>query len=120
MRVGRRGPLRANGAFTPLLGSLFVIGAGVSFTFPATRVAAVDAVPRRYVALAAGVTQTSRYFAGMMATIAVVASLTALSDAARVPMLFALLTLGGLITSVAALGMPTLTHVDTIAPIEVA
>ena len=99
----------ANGAntnFPLLLLALLVMGAGVSFTFPATRVAAVDAVPQRYVALASGVLSTSRYFGGMVGAIVAGAALTALPAATRGPTLFAILASGGVLTSLASLGMP--------------
>jgi hypothetical protein len=43
-----------------------ITGAGVALTFPATRIAALDAVPARYAALASGVTSSSRYFGGII------------------------------------------------------
>ena len=96
----------ANMNFALLLLALLVMGAGVSFTFPATRVAAVDAVPQRYVALASGVLSTSRYFGGMVGAIVAGATLTALPAATRGPTLFAILASGGVLTSLASLGMP--------------
>ena len=92
--------------FVALLASLLVMGAGVSFTFPASRVAAVDAAPQRYVALASGVVSTSRYFGGMSGAIVAGAVLTALPAATRGPTLFAILASGGVLTSLASLGMP--------------
>jgi len=49
-----------------LLICLPITGAGVALTFPATRIAALDAVPARYAALASGVTSSSRYFGGII------------------------------------------------------
>src|SRR5438067_12297925 len=92
--------------FPLLLLSLLVMGAGVSFTFPATRVAAVDSVPQRYVALASGIVSTSRYFGGMLGAIIAGAALTTLAPAVRGPTLFAILAGGGVLTSLSALGMP--------------
>lgn len=92
--------------FALLLVSLLVTGAGVSFTFPATRVAAVDAVPQRYGALASGVVSTSRYFGGMIGAIVAGAALTTLPAATRSATLFAILAAGGVVTSLASLGMP--------------
>ena len=92
--------------FGLLLLTLLIMGAGVSFTFPATRVAAVDAVPQRYAALASGVVSTSRYFGGMVGAIVAGAALTTLPPATRGPTLFAILASGGVLTSLASLGMP--------------
>jgi len=100
------GAVLANMNFGLLLLSLLVMGAGVSFTFPATRVAAVDAAPPRYAALASGVVSTSRYFGGMIGAIVAGAVLTALPAATRGPTLFAILASGGVLTSLASLGMP--------------
>jgi MFS family permease len=96
----------AGTSFLLLLLALLVMGAGVSFTFPATRVAAVDAVPQRYVALASGVVSTSRYFGGMIGAIVAGAALTTLPAATRGPTLFVILASGGVLTSLASLGMP--------------
>jgi MFS family permease len=100
------GAVLANMNFGLLLLSLLVMGAGVSFTFPATRVAAVDAAPPRYAATASGVVSTSRYFGGMIGAIVAGAVLTALPAATRGPTLFAILASGGVLTSLASLGMP--------------
>jgi EmrB/QacA subfamily drug resistance transporter len=96
----------AGTSFLLLLLALLVMGAGVSFTFPATRVAAVDAVPQRYVALASGVVSTSRYFGGMIGAIVAGAALTTLPAATRGPTLFVILASGSVLTSLASLGMP--------------
>ncbi len=92
-------------SFPLLLVALLVMGAGVSFTFPATRVAAVDAVPGRHVALASGVVSTSRYLGGMLGAIVAGATLTALPEGTRGHTLFLILAGGGVLTSVFALGM---------------
>jgi MFS family permease len=102
--------------FAALLTSLLVMGAGVSFTFPASRVAAVDAVPRHYVALASGVVSTSRYFGGMIGAIVAGAALTALPAATRGPTLFAILASGGVLTSLASLAMPGQSRTRTVPP----
>ena len=104
------GAVVTNGSFALLFVSLLVMGAGVAFTFPATRVAAVDAVPSRYVALASGVLSTSRYFGGMLGAIVAGAVLTALPPATRGQTLFMLLAGGGVLTSIASLGMPGVAH----------
>ncbi len=82
-RVGARWPTAIGGAliavglaslglsghasdFGVMLVCMPIIGAGVALNFPATRIAALDAVPARYAALASGVTSSSRYFGGMI------------------------------------------------------
>ncbi|HSW95516.1 MAG TPA: MFS transporter [Patescibacteria group bacterium] len=52
--------------FVMMLVCMPITGAGVALTFPATRIAALDAVPARYAALASGVTSSSRYFGGII------------------------------------------------------
>lgn len=93
-------------SFPLLLGALLAIGAGVALTFPATRIAAVDAVAGRHVALASGVVSTSRYFGGMLGAIVAGATLTALPPETRGHTLFVILAGGGVLTSFFALGMP--------------
>jgi MFS family permease len=95
--------------FPVLLASLLVLGAGVSLTFPATRVAAVDAVPARYVALASGVVSTSRYFGGMLGAIVAGVALSA-GDGSNAGILFGVLAASGALASVAALGLPGTAH----------
>ena len=102
--------------FGLLLLALLVMGAGVSFTFPATRVAAVDVVPRDYMALASGVVSTSRYFGGMVGAIVAGAALTTLPAATRGPTLFAILASGGILTSLASLAMPGQSSARTVPP----
>ncbi len=94
------------GSFGWLIASLLLTGSGISFTFPATRVAAVDAVPQRFVALASGIVSTSRYLAGMIAAILVGAVLTVLPEPLRVPSLFAVFAGAGVLSGLASLGMP--------------
>lgn len=105
------GAVITHGQFPLLLGSLLVLGAGVSLTFPATRVAAVDAVPPRYVALASGVVSTSRYFGGMLGAIVAGVALAA-NDASNAPALFGVLAASGALAAVAALGLPGTAHVS--------
>jgi hypothetical protein len=89
-----------------LLSALLVTGAGVALTFPATRVAAIDAAPPRYAALASGVLSTSRYFGGMLGAIIATVTLGGLPAASRAPTLFAVLALSGALASVASLWLP--------------
>jgi EmrB/QacA subfamily drug resistance transporter len=88
-----------------LLILLPITGAGVALTFPATRIAALDAVPARFAALASGVTSSSRYFGGMIG--AVVAGLT-LEDAnaPQVGTLFLVLAASGLVAAVVGAQLP--------------
>lgn len=81
--------------FEALLVLLPITGAGVALTFPATRIAALDAVPAHHAALASGVTSSSRYFGGMIG--ALVAGI-ALADAnaPQVTTLFLILAASGL------------------------
>ena len=105
------GAVITHAQFPLLLASLLVIGAGVSLTFPATRVAAVDAVPARYVALASGVVSTSRYFGGMLGAIIAGIAL-ATNDPSNAPTLFGVLAASGALVSLASLGMPGSAHVS--------
>ena len=114
------GALVVGGSFPLLMVALMSTGAGVAFTFPSTRVAAVDAVPPGLVALASGVVQTSRYLAGMIAAILAGAILTTLPADTRAPVLFTVLAGGGVLTSIASLGMPGLTEMRKKVVSEVA
>jgi MFS family permease len=96
--------------FPALLASLLVLGAGVSLTFPATRVAAVDAVPARYVALASGVVSTSRYFGGMLGAIVAGVALAS-GNGSNATALFAILAASGALASLSALGLPGSAHI---------
>jgi MFS family permease len=89
-----------------LLPALLVLGSGVAFTFPATRVGAIDTVAPRHAALASGVVSTSRYFGGMLGAIIASAALTAFAPASRGPVLFTALAVSGALTVAASLGMP--------------
>lgn len=100
------GAVVTHGGFPLLIASLVVMGAGVALTFPATRVAAVDAVPTRYVALASGMLSTSRYFGGMLGAIVAGAVLTAVPLDTRGSVLFTILAGGGVLTTFSSLGMP--------------
>ena len=112
-RVGARWPTAIGGAliaiglgilglsgqasdFALMLVCMPIIGAGVALNFPATRIAALDAVPARYAALASGVTSSSRYFGGMIG--ALVAGL-ALAEAteASASRLFLILAASGVL-----------------------
>jgi MFS family permease len=95
-----------------LLPSLLVLGSGIAFAFPATRVGAIDTVAPRHAALASGVVSTSRYFGGMLGAIIASATLTAFAPEARGSALFIALAVSGLLTAIASLGMPGLAPPD--------
>ena len=133
-RVGARWPTALGGAliavglailglsghasdFGVLLLCLPITGAGVALTFPATRIASLDAVPARYAALASGVTSSSRYFGGMIG--ALVAGL-ALTDAteAGAARLFLILAASGVLAAVAGSQLPR--HIAAAGDAEVA
>jgi len=101
-----------------LLPSLLVLGSGVAFTFPATRVGAIDTVAPRHAALASGVVSTSRYFGGMLGAIIASATLTAFAPASRGPVLFTVLAFSGVLTAIASLGMPGLARARRMSPVE--
>jgi EmrB/QacA subfamily drug resistance transporter len=91
--------------FEALLLLLPIVGAGVALTFPATRIAALDAVPARYAALASGVTSSSRYFGGMIG--ALVAAITlADAHAPQIGTLFGVLAASGLVAAAVGSQLP--------------
>ena len=87
-----------------LLVALPIAGAGVALTFPATRIAAMDAVPARHAALASGVTSSSRYFGGMVGALIAVAALTRPGGGAA--LLFGILAVAGIATAAVSLILP--------------
>ncbi len=103
-----------------LLPSLLILGSGVAFTFPATRVAALDTVPARHAALASGVVSTSRYLGGMLGAIIAAAVLTAFAPATRGPVLFSALAVAGVLTAIASLGMPDLAQRQAVVSTDAA
>ena len=114
------GAVVTDAVLAPLLLSLLVLGSGVAFTFPATRLAALDVVPARHAALASGVVSTSRYFGGMLGAILASAVLVAFPASSRGPALFAALAASGVITALVSLGMPDATPAQAITPTEAA
>ena len=88
--------------YPTLLIALPIAGAGVALTFPATRLAALDAVPAHYAALASGVTSSSRYFGGMVG--ALIAAL-ALAPGAAGP-LFLVFAAAGLAAAAVGASLP--------------
>ena len=91
--------------FGVLLVCLPITGAGVALTFPATRLAALDAVPASYAALASGVTSSSRYFGGMIGAVIAGLALVEASEAAA-GRLFVILAASGLGAAVVGLALP--------------
>jgi EmrB/QacA subfamily drug resistance transporter len=112
------GAVVASADLVPLLLSVLVLGSGVAFTFPATRLAALDVVPARHAALASGVVSTSRYFGGMLGAIIASVSVTAFAHDLRGPVLFGMLAGSGLVTVLASLGMPGTAQPHPVASAE--
>ncbi len=121
-RVGPRWPTALGGAlialglgilgvsgrasdFGTLLLCLPITGAGVALTFPATRIAALDAVPARYAALASGVTSSSRYFGGMIGALVAGLALVEATEAAAAR-LFLILAAAGVAAAIVGSLLP--------------
>lgn len=121
-RVGARWPTALGGAliaaglailglsghasdFVVLLICLPITGAGVALTFPATRIAALDAVPARYAALASGVTSSSRYFGGMIGALVAGLALVEATEATAAR-LFLILAASGVAAAIAGSQLP--------------
>jgi MFS family permease len=121
-RVGARWPTALGGAlialglailgvsgrasdFGTLLICLPITGAGVALTFPATRIAALDAVPARYAALASGVTSSSRYFGGMIGALVAGLALVEATEAAAAG-LFVILAAAGVAAGIVGSRLP--------------
>ena len=105
LSLGGLAILGPHGGYEAMLVLLPITGAGVALTFPATRIAALDAVPARHAALASGVTSSSRYFGGMIG--ALVAAL-ALADpnAPQITTLFLILAGSGLAAALVGSRLP--------------
>ena len=121
-RVGARWPTALGGAliaaglailglsghaseFGVLLICLPITGAGVALTFPATRIAALDAVPAHYAALASGVTSSSRYFGGMIGALIAGLALANAPEAAA-GRLFLILAASGVAAAIVGSQLP--------------
>ena len=116
--LGALALLGPGGGFEAMLVFMPITGAGVALTFPATRIAAMDAVPARFAALASGVTSSSRYFGGIIG--ALVAGVTlADSRAPQVTTLFGVLALSGLAAALVATQLPARIARPTDADAEV-
>jgi EmrB/QacA subfamily drug resistance transporter len=88
-----------------LLVCMPITGAGVALTFPATRIAALDAVPARFAALASGVTSSSRYFGGMIGALVAGLALAETSEPAAAR-LFLILAASGVAAAVVGSQLP--------------
>ncbi|HEV2250987.1 MAG TPA: MFS transporter [Candidatus Limnocylindria bacterium] len=91
--------------FTALVLCLPVAGAGVALTFPATRIAALDAVPARFAALASGVTSSSRYFGGMIGALVAGLALVNVTEGSA-SRLFLILAASGVAAALAGSQLP--------------
>ena len=91
--------------FGVLLVCMPITGAGVALTFPATRIAALDAVPARFAALASGVTSSSRYFGGMIGALVAGLALVETSEPAAAR-LFLILAASGIAAAVVGSRLP--------------
>jgi len=102
--------------FGMMLICLPVTGAGVALTFPATRIAALDAVPARYAALASGVTSSSRYFGGIIGALVAGLALVEVTEAAAAR-LFLILAVSGVAAAVVGSQLPR--HIAPSVDLEV-
>ena len=91
--------------FGVLLICLPITGAGVALTFPATRIAALDAVPARYAALASGVTSSSRYFGGIIGALVAGLALVEVTEATAAR-LFLILAASGVAAALVGSQLP--------------
>src|SRR5438105_2233438 len=79
---------------------------GLALTFPSMRLAAVEVVPERYAALASGVFSTSRYFGGMLGSIAIAIALGGVVSTESLRALFWLFTAAAFAAAIPSLGLP--------------
>ncbi len=105
LSLGGLAILGPHGSYEAMLVLLPITGAGVALTFPATRLAALDAVPARYAALASGVTSSSRYFGGIIGALVAGLALADASEAASAR-LFLLLAAAGLAAALVGSRLP--------------
>ncbi len=115
LAIGLGLPVLLHGVADPaiLLIGMPIMGAGLAFNFPATRIAALDAAPARLAALASGVTQTSRYFGGIVGSLAAAAALA--TDTSALPTLFLAFAGVGLASALVGVTLPS--HI-TMSPEE--
>lgn len=108
-------PLAVTAAQLPfelLIATLSVAGLGLALTFPAMRLAAVEAVPERHASLASGVFSTSRYFGGMLAAVALAIGATGVARPDDLRALFGVFAAAALAAAVPSLALPgrAMTH----------
>src|SRR3989441_48045 len=89
-----------------LAGTLAFAGVGLALTFPSMRLAAVEVVPERYAALASGVFSTSRYFGGMLGSIAIAIALGGSPSTDSLRALFWLFTAAAFAAAIPSLALP--------------
>ena len=89
-----------------LIATLALAGVGLAFTFPSMRLAAVEAVPERYASLASGVFSTSRYFGGMLGSIAIAIALGPAASVDSLRALFAVFTAAAFAAAIPSLALP--------------
>jgi EmrB/QacA subfamily drug resistance transporter len=89
-----------------LAGTLAFAGVGLALTFPAMRLAAVEVVPEQYTALASGVFSTSRYFGGMLGSIAIALALGGSPSTGSLRALFWLFTAAAFAAAIPSLALP--------------
>jgi MFS family permease len=102
-------PLAVTAARLPfelLVATLAVAGLGLALTFPAMRLAAVEAVPERDASLASGLFSTSRYFGGMLASVTLAIAATGTLTPEGLRLLFALFAAAALAAAVPSLALP--------------
>jgi EmrB/QacA subfamily drug resistance transporter len=102
-------PLALSGGQLPLellVATLAFAGVGLALTFPSMRLAAVDVVPERYAALASGVFSTSRYFGGMLGSVAIAIALGATASTDSLRVLFWLFTGAAFAAAIPSLALP--------------
>jgi EmrB/QacA subfamily drug resistance transporter len=89
-----------------LAGTLAFAGVGLALTFPSMRLAAVEVVPERYAGLASGVFSTSRYFGGMLGSIAIAIALAGSASTDALRALFWLFTAAAFAAAIPGLSLP--------------
>jgi EmrB/QacA subfamily drug resistance transporter len=96
--------------------TLAFAGVGLALTFPSMRLAAVEVVPERYAALASGVFSTSRYFGGMLGSIAIAIALGGSVSIGSLRTLFWLFTAAAFAAAIPSLALPgrALAHEESI------
>jgi EmrB/QacA subfamily drug resistance transporter len=92
--------------FELIVATLALAGVGLAFTFPSMRLAAVEAVPERHASLASGVFSTSRYFGGMLGSIAVAIAVGVAPSSGDLRTLFALLAAAALAAAASSIALP--------------